>query len=352
MKIAYVYPEKLPTKKARAISVINTVNAIANFHEITLIAQDIKKEEIEKFYNIKVNFNIISLKRKFIINSNKIFNFNLNKVLNNFDVFYVRHLKTAKYLLDKQKNIIYESHEIFSINNDKLKTIENYVFNQAKGVIFINEFLKLQCNKSFNIKGKQKVIRNGCGFNIDFIKKDFSNITAINYIGSFYPWKGVDFLIESLNNRDINVEIIGDGDRKEEIKNKSNSNIHFLGYKKPSEIEHILINSQLTVIPNIPSVDTDFSTPIKLYEYLMTSNIVLSYSSPTIQEIIKDGENGFLFDAGDKNSFLEKLEYILSLKKEELERISQNAYETGKQFTWDNRAKDILEFINDNFPKT
>jgi len=344
MKIAYLYPEKLPSKKARAISVINTSCELSKIVDTTLIYEK-SENDILSFYNLNCDLKLKQLSRKFIIRSNKIFNFNLKKEINNFDYFYVRHLKTAEFLIKNGANVIYECHEIFRVKNKKVKDIEDFVIKNSKGLVFINKFLQTKVQEFFNFQIPSIIARNGCGFEVEFIKKDFSKIDEVYYIGSFYKWKGVDFLIENLNNENIKLNIIGDGDRKEELIKKSSQNIQFLGYKNHNEIVEYLKKSKITIIPNIPSSDSEFSTPIKLYEYLMTSNIVLASDFEPIKEIIKDGVNGFLFKAGNKEDFNKKLDYILSLPKEKLEEISKNAYNTGKKFTWMHRANDIIDFI-------
>jgi len=359
MKIAYIYPEILPSKKARAISIINSANELASISNCTLFVDANSQKDILKQYDINQSNLKISFIRKnyFGIKSNKLFNQNLLRELEKekFDFIYARHLKVANYLIKKGFKVIYECHEFFQENNPKIKFMENYTLNKSFGVVFINQYLQNLALKKYALKNV-KVIRNGCGFNLQYIKKDFSQINKIYYIGNFFKWKGVDFLINSLNCSSINIYIIGDGDRRDELKQKSSKNINFLGFKKRNEIESILKNSKLTVIPNIPTKDSEFSTPIKLYEYLASSNIILSANMETIKEIITDGHNGFLFKAGDENDFKEKLKYILSLNSKKLELVSKNAYETSKEFTWENRAKNIIQFLeelkNDNTPSS
>jgi len=349
MKIAYLYPEKLPDKKARSVSVINTACSLSKYIDTSLLYEKSNKNILE-FYGLKCNLNLIPISRKFIIRSNKIFNFNLKKYIKQFDCFYVRHLKTAEFLIKNNANVIFECHEIFSQENIKVQNLEKFVYENSKGLVFINETLQKEFNKIFDIKNiPQKVVHNGCGFELEYQKKDFSKIDEIYYIGSFQPWKGVEFLVENMKEfPNIKLKIIGDGDKNkilEIIKKYKLKNIEFLGFKKHDEIINILKQSKVTIIPNIKSNFINFSSPIKLYEYLMSSNIVLASNMPTIQEIIKDGYNGFLFDIENSQSFKEKLDYILSLPPTKLEEIAKNGYETSKQFTWDNRAKQIIEFI-------
>jgi glycosyltransferase involved in cell wall biosynthesis len=347
MKIAYIYPEKLPSKKARTISVINTSCELSKIVDTTLIYEK-SRENILEFYGLKCNLNLKPLSKRFLIRSNKFFNFNLKKEILNYDYFYIRHLKTAEFLIKNGAKVIFEAHEIFSNTNKKVKDIEKFVYKNSLALTFINQSLQEEINNNFETVKFQKVIHNGTNFNNEYLKKDFSKIEEIYYIGSFQKWKGVDFLIDAIKDiKNIKLKIVGDGERKEKLKQKASKNVEFLGYKSHDEIKKILKKSKLTVIPNISSSYNNFSTPIKLYEYLITSNIVLSSDFKPIKEIIRNEENGFLFKAGDKEDFLNKLNYILSLDKEKLETISKNAYETGKQFTWENRAKEILQFMKE-----
>jgi len=350
MKIAYLYPEKLPSKKARSVSVINTACSLSRYIDTSLLYEQSDDENILEFYGLKCNLNLIPIPRKFIIRSNKIFNFNLKKYIKQFDYFYVRHLKTAEFLIKNNANVIFECHEIFSVKNPKMKNIEKFVCENSKGLVFVNKYLQQAFEEKFNILDvPKKVIYNGCGFEVDYIKKDFSNINEIFYIGSFQKWKGLEFLVKNMKEfPDITLNIVGDGDKEElnKIINKYNlKNINFLGFKHSNEVKEILKKAKLTVIPNIPTTDSEFSMPIKLFEYLTYSNIVLTSDFNTIKEVVIDNQNGFLFKAGDSKSFKEKLNYILSLAPEKLEEIAKNGYETSKQFTWDNRAKQIIEFI-------
>ncbi len=349
MKIAYLYPEKLPSKKARSVSVVNTSCSLSKHIDTTLLYEK-SGNNILEFYGLNCKLNLIPISRKFIIRSNKIFNFNLKQYFNKFDFFYVRHLKTAEFLIKNGQKVVFECHEIFSVKNSKIKNIEKFVCENSKGLVFVNKYLQKAFEEKFNIsKIAKKVIYNGCGFEVDYIKKDFLNINELFYIGSFQKWKGLEFLIENMKEfPNITLNIVGDGDKEElnKLINKYKlNNIKFLGFKNSKEVEEILKNAKLTIIPNIPTTDSEFSMPIKLFEYLTYSNIVLTSSFETIKEIVIHKKNGFLFESGDGKSFVDKLNYILSLDNKVLQNIAKNGYEISKQFTWDNRAKQIVKFM-------
>ena len=356
MKIAYVYPEKLPDRKARAISALNTVKALGKLADTAILYEkSASKELFQKTDGIKE----IRVGKEFLgIKSNKIFNFNLMRTLKKekVDIFYVRHLKAAKFLLkEKPKNskLIFECHEIFSKANEKIYPLEKFVYENSDALTFINATLSEEISKSFDLSGIPKmIVDNGCGFDLEYEEKDFANLDSLFYAGNFYPWKGVDFLIRSLKKIDgITLRIAGSGEREETLKALVNElglekRVAFLGQKSHDEIRHIMRTNRLAVIPNTPSRYNHYSTPIKLYEYLASSNIVIAPNMPTIQEIVVDGENGFLFKTGDMDSFVDTLRRVLATPPDRLREISHSAYITSKNYTWEKRAEKIVELAN------
>ncbi len=363
-KIAYIYPEILPSKKARSVSVVNTACELSKITDTTLFFEKNRQKNIFEFYNLNCNnLNLQPISKKLIIRSNKIFNRNLLvKVKKENYIFYVRHLKTAKFLIQNGFSIVFEYHEIFTQTNPALKQLENFVITNSSGLVFTNKSLIEEASKLFDISNiPKKVIYNGCGFDLNYIEKDFSKIDEIYYIGSFQPWKGVEFLVENMRFfPNLTLKIVGDGDKTKLlniIKKFQLKNIKFMGFKNHQEIKDILKKSKITIIPNIPTTFSNVSSPIKLYEYLMSSNIVLSADMKTVKEIIKDKENGFMFASGNIQDFKDKLETIINQPSDKLLQISQKAYKTGMKFTWKNRAKNIFLFMKelyekDNFPSS
>jgi glycosyltransferase involved in cell wall biosynthesis len=378
MKIAYIYPEELPSKKARAISVVNTAYELSKIIDASLYISSNSKEkqEISKQYNLDLkDLKVKNISKTFLgIKSNKFFNKNLLKVIlkDNINFVYVRHLKAAKFLLENSENrfkVIFECHEIFyetfkEENPSQIKKIENlksleeYVYKNVDALTFSNKTLQSHFQLTFGklLQNEQIIVYNGMNFNDKFIEKDFTNINRLFYVGNFFKWKGIEDAINLISlNKSIVLEILG-GDSLERtneliaLTKKLNveKEVDFQGYKPTEDVKRILQNeAKITLIPNIKSIQNDFSMPIKLFEYMATSNIVIAADMNTIKEIINDGINGFLFESGNINSFNNVLQKVLSKSNEELREISKNAYETSKEYTWVKRAEKIAKLIKE-----
>lgn len=354
MILSYIYPETLPNSKARAISVLYTAKSLSNLCTTNLFC-----EYGSDCHSITINSSLNCIKisrKKCMIRSNKFFNLNLskNEPFHKTDIFYIRHLKTANYLLhnrSKKSKIIFECHEVFHHSNPKIEAMERQVIENVDGLVFINRTLQKIFNQTFKISHiSQKVIDNGCGFELEYLDKDYSRLDTMVYIGSFQPWKGVDFLIEAMAHLPgMRLQIVGDGEQKEHLQRRVKDldlvkRINFLGYRNHNEIIEILRKPILAVIPNTISPFNRFSTPIKLYEYMAASCVIAAADMPTIQEIITDGKNGFLFETGNMESFVETIKRIHNIEPLPLQRIAKQAYEDSKKYTWDARAKKICDF--------
>ena len=375
MKIAYIYPELIPSGNARSISVINTIANLSIFADITLYCEaGSDKKKAESFYRVSLNnvkFVYIS-KKSLFFKSNYFFNKRLiNNLPENIDFIYTRHLKAAKSLLSyKRRNgldfsIVFEAHEIFFdtlsevVTSKKykiqaLKQLEQYVYKNVDAIVFSNQEVRRYCNIFFNETcPKQKVAYNGSkGFGTCKIK-DFSKIDGIYYIGSLFKWKGVDELIKAFSSiPSKQLYIVGDGERLPELQKICSEskidNIVFLGRKSQNDVFSILREeSKVCIIPNSISIQNKYSVPIKLFEYLNTANIVIAPDMPTILEIDKNKDFIYFFEHGNNDSMLNVLQAVFNDEADILGEKALLGFESSKKYTWQARANEIFNFLKD-----
>jgi len=73
--------------------------------------------------------------------------------------------------------------------------------------------------------------------------------------------------------------------------------------------------------------------------------IVISSSTDGGKEIVKDEENGFLFEIGNGEDLAEKINKVINLDSLKIREIKKQARETSKQFKWLNLIKKLEELL-------
>lgn len=86
-----------------------------------------------------------------------------------------------------------------------------------------------------------------------------------------------------------------------------------------------------------------FMTPLKMFEYLAAQKPIIASDLPSIREVLT-GQNAVFCKPGDPKDLSEKIKLVLD-DHELARRLSQQAGEDIRKYTWENRAKRILDFM-------
>ena len=121
----------------------------------------------------------------------------------------------------------------------------------------------------------------------------------------------------------------------------------FTGFLSREELIRKQVEASLLVLAKPESVHADYCFPTKLGEYLSTKNPVLVTNTGEISRHLTDGSNAFIVPPNSFEKLAEKLEWILTHRKE-AEIIGMNGYEVAKHtFNYKIYGKVILEFISE-----
>jgi glycosyltransferase involved in cell wall biosynthesis len=362
LKIAIIYPETLPSDKARTVTVVKTAASLGEIAKVTLICEDSAADidDICSHYGVQKSFWLEKLSKKALFfKSNKIFNFALARHLqkNSYDVLYVRHLKTAKALIDKGFKVVFEAHEIFSESASgkkakKLFKTEKYVYENAVGIVFISKTLQDEFFAKF---GELKSVVLPLSLTIRSeaaTKKSFENVQEVYYIGSFQSWKGVDTLIKSAQylTDGATIKLVGSGADEAKLKELVaklgvNDKVEFLGRVTHLEVKELLeTKSKICVLPNNVSVFDRFTSPLKLFEYMATFNAIVASDIASIKEIT--GDDVLIFAAGDEKELADKLNFLLA-NHSAAKEFAQKAYDKIKLFEPKERSYKLFDFLKE-----
>ncbi len=359
MKIAVIYPETLPSDKARTVTVVKTAATLGKISDVTLVCEKNGStiDNICSHYGVEKNFSLVQIPKKLLFKSNKIFNFFLIGHLQSvgYDAVYVRHLKTAEALIRCGFNVIFEAHEIFADSapqgkKEAVKKSEKYVYENSKGIVFISQTLKDEFEKHFVLP--PSIVLPLC-FSEQVAgadKKEFDALNEVYYIGSFQAWKGVDTLIKSARYlpNGAKIKLIGSGADEEGLRSLVREigvedKVEFLGRMAHAKVEELLkTKTRICVLPNNSSAFDRFTSPLKLFEYMASFNAVIASDIPSIAEIT----NGVAleFKAGDDKGLGEKISYLLA-NKEKARELANASYMKVSELEPSKRAMRLLEFI-------
>lgn len=366
----------MPTDKAHGYQISKTCEKFATFgNDVELWVPDRKNhvaDDLFDYYGLKRNFKIEKISCPDVIF--------LGRYIGPL-AFYAQTLFfSAKLLFKKtEKGSLMYSRDIFPLFVFKLRgfSVVYNAHNWSKKMkwfikMFLGKDLKIVCNsegtkkqiaedgftnsiavpngvdlEEFDNLGDKFEIRKALGLPVD--KK------IIMYVGHLYGWKGVGVVLESaklLSDRgDISFLIIG-GDEEErrgyttKVASEGIKNVAFLGHKLKKEIPKYLQSADILLLPNTATTEEsiNYTSPIKMFEYMASGVPVLASSLPSIREVLNN-ENSYLMEPNDPKALARGIEKLLG--DEELAgRLAANAKKNVKKYTWDSYAHKILDFIS------
>jgi len=171
----------------------------------------------------------------------------------------------------------------------------------------------------------------------------FSDRYVILYVGKLIHVKGVIHLIRSfaLISRqcpDAVLLIAGGGDCETELKAEAQTlglaeNIHFLGPKSRDEIAQLYRQSDVAVVPSIVTEKGETEgLPVVILEAMASGKPVIASRVGSLDDVIRDGDNGMLTTPGDPDALSKA---ILAMRSDyDARAMSQCAIETASRYSW------------------
>lgn len=145
--------------------------------------------------------------------------------------------------------------------------------------------------------------------------------------------------LRELDRDDINIVMIGDGQLKVDLEDKSRNidNIYFLDLMPKKDLVNFVQNAFVSLIPlnNTPILAT--SSPNKLFESMAASVPVIQTTFGWIEELLATTGTGFTVSADDKNELVEKLIYLA-----DNENVATQMGERAFEYAKTNFDKEVL----------
>ena len=364
----YITNTSLPSNSAntfQALMMCNEFNKINN--NTVFIFPGSKKlntkefKEIETFLNEEIQFKfkeIYSVDFNFIKALNeklwfffKIISYNLFLTIfllsNKTEQIYVREKWSLRIILILKFLGLLKNQVFFEAHDFKFKS--QLLLNYCDKIIVINQQLK---NVYSNFYSKPILVSHDAVSRNELtkyeIKETLNKRPNILYTGSFFKWKGVDLIIYAAKLLpNVNFLLIG-GDNENYIRlnnfiiENNIKNVKLLHKINRKELHKYYLNSDILILPNLDEKINNWTSPLKLFEYMAVKRLIIASNIESLREILIHNHNSILFNPNIENDLVDKINFSVKNYNKDL---VVNAFEDVKEYTWTNRANQILNFI-------
>ena len=150
------------------------------------------------------------------------------------------------------------------------------------------------------------------------------------FVGRLSHEKGVKTLIEAANQLPYKLIVIGDGPLRSELELLSKSNIEFVGQKQWDDLKGFVGKARFSVIPS----EWNEVFGLVIIESQCLGTPVLGAKIGGIPELIKDKQEGMLFESGNVDDLKNKIEVMFnqSFDYETLAKRAQTKFCAGKYY--------------------
>lgn len=225
------------------------------------------------------------------------------------------------------------------------------VFQHAKGVISSNGAKREKINRDYGIP-LARIIVEPNGFDEVLFSQLPSRKEAraqlglvpekkiVLYAGSMLGWKGTDIIADLAKAMpDIVFIIVGANEEKQK------ENLMFIKKQDLRSVPTYLRAADLLLAPyrGDSARAQRYFSPIKIFEYMASGVPFAVTDLPAVREFLTDND-AWLVPTYSVGAFVGAIEDAFT-HPEEMARRARNAKEKSGQFSWQNRAKRIVRFL-------
>ena len=377
------------SNKAHVYNTARTCEAIqaTGKAKITLISSDdslLNDEQKDAYFkknSVSTRFEVVSLNsisRFFARKRFRLFNY-LEVILANItlarfllkhkkdiDVIYFRDPLTALPILINawfiHKPFFFEAHAV--LVKRSTQAMADYLSKKATGIISISHGLEdyyatlnghnlmsfcaaAEPERFAAIKDDKTTLRKKLGLPADKILLGYTG--NLSHTGNNDSY-GVEDIIEAIPLLDDKTVFVGVGKKgnetewlTERAKELSASDrVMLLPWVSRDIVAQYIKSFDVLLIPAAGA--RIGNSPSKLFEYLISGIPIVAAHTPAIAEVLKNRENALLVDYKNPNSWKQDIESLLSDKALGSRLVAQ-AMKDGSKFTWPDRGRDIIGFI-------
>ena len=159
----------------------------------------------------------------------------------------------------------------------------------------------------------------------------YSNEKYIAYAGRLSEEKGIETLIKAFmltRNKQIRLLVIGEGPKKNELRriSQNDSRIEFVGYLSGKKLNDVRRNALAIAVPS----EWYENAPLTILEAFALGKPVIGSRIGGITEMIDEGVNGYLFEAGNIDELTHTIDNLFMQNERKIKELGKAAREKVK----------------------
>lgn len=378
MHVVFAHHEPLDASKARWVAICRTLAAMARLAPVTWLTPD-NPGRIDAYFERELATTrpialtvrtLPSLRKRLGITFNGVFFRACRKAVEDMPrgALWLRSDKLAAYFAEKLDTssppLVYEAHLIGELwaqdrgaspaSARKLARIEQAVYSRARGVAAITRGLLDEIVQRYGFAGPTAVVPSAVDLDLFSRRWSGSQANTVVYVGTLQFWKGLDTLIGAMALApNLSLRIIGDGNEKERAELRAKIRAH--GLDSRVELSGRLPQHQLPAaiasaacavhaLPPEHSIAARFTSPLKLFEYMALGMPIVASDLPSVREVLTDGLNARLFEAGRPQALARALMEVCT-NKGLAGQLSALASQDAQRYSYDERAGKLLKLF-------
>lgn len=236
---------------------------------------------------------------------------------------------------------------------------QKVLFSRVRGIIAINKHIVAELQKKFSASpARYQVEPNGVDAT-QFYPRDKAaarlqlaippDRPIVLYTGRFFAWKGLESLSAAAALLPNTSWYIVGGTRDSFCSviqsDTLPDNMIFMGDQPYATMPTWIAAADALVVLGTKR-DTQsywYTSPMKLFEYLLSGRPIVASATPAIQEIVSDREV-FLYEPDNPSDLAKQVSLAISESPQGTDRVMQ-AERLGRSFSWQARAARVAEFV-------
>jgi PEP-CTERM/exosortase A-associated glycosyltransferase len=184
-----------------------------------------------------------------------------------------------------------------------------------------------------------------------------SGCTVVGFIGSFYAYEGLDLLLDAFplilfRLPDVRLLLVGGGPQEQVLKEQARrlgveDKVVFAGRVPHQEVQRYYDLIDVLAYPRHSMRLTELVTPLKPLEAMAQGRLLVASDVGGHRELIRDGETGMLFFAGNATSLSETIMKLLAKSEYWFEIRAAGRQFVESERTWKNSVSRYVDVYHE-----